>query len=144
MTRPLAALVAGTVFGFGLSLSGMVDPDKVLAFLDIVGPWDPSLALVMGGALAVTGIGFRFVLRRPAPLLAPRFDLPGDRRVDLRLVGGAARFGVGWGLSGYCPGPAVAALVLNAREGLVFLAAVIAGGLLVGLLERGADSGGDG
>jgi len=131
IARALAALLAGLLFGAGLTVSQMINPAKVLGFLDLGGipanAWDPSLALVMAGALAITGVGFALVLRRPRPLLAPRFALPGKRDIDGRLIAGAALFGLGWGLAGYCPGPAVAALALGATKTLVFVAAMIAG-----------------
>lgn len=135
MSRNLLALAAGLVFGFGLALSHMVDPSKVIAFLDVVGAWDPSLALVMGGALLVTTLAFPLILRRRAPWFDMAFHLPTRSDIDGRLIGGAALFGLGWGLSGYCPGPAVAALAINPNEALLFLAAVIAGGMATRLLE---------
>lgn len=138
MMRQATASASGLVFGFGLALSHMVDPDKVLAFLDIVGSWDPSLALVMGGALLVAAAGFPLVLRRSKPILAADFDLPTRTAIDGQLLGGAALFGLGWGLSGYCPGPAVAALAVNLREALVFLPGVIIGGLLVEWIQASA------
>ncbi len=98
--RNLVGLVAGVLFGFGLAVSQMINPNKVLAFLDVFGNWDPSLAFVMGGALVVTMIGFRIVLRRPRPLLGESFSLPMKRDLDARLLTGAAIFGVGWGLAG--------------------------------------------
>jgi uncharacterized membrane protein YedE/YeeE len=129
--RLLVCALAGLVFGFGLILSGMADPAKVLAFLDVAGiadgSWDPSLAFVMAGAIAVAAPGFRLALRRRAPLFDGRFHLPTERRVDRRLLGGAAMFGLGWGLSGFCPGPAILALPLGAPGALVFVAAMIAG-----------------
>ncbi|HEX2134900.1 MAG TPA: DUF6691 family protein [Microvirga sp.] len=130
MNRAAAALLSGTVFGLGLAVSGMVNPAKVLAFLDIAGRWDPSLALVMAGALAVAFVGFRLVLRRRAPLFAGRFELPSAREIDARLLGGAALFGIGWGLVGFCPGPAIASLAFAWKEPLIFLAAMLAGAWL--------------
>lgn len=127
----LVALTAGILFGFGLALSAMINPAKVLNFLDVAGAWDPSLLLVMGGALAVTIPGFRLVLRRPAPLLDGRFHLPQRSEIDLRLIGGAALFGLGWGLSGFCPGPAITALVTQAAPVFGFVAAMLAGYQLV-------------
>jgi uncharacterized membrane protein YedE/YeeE len=105
----------------------MMDPAKVLNFFDPFGTWDPSLAFVMGGALLVTTIGYRLVLRRPAPVLADRFALPTAREIDLRLVGGAATFGIGWGLVGFCPGGALPALGTGRIEVYVFVAALAAG-----------------
>ena len=122
-----ASLLCGSVFGLGLGVSQMVDPRKVLGFLDVAGAWDPSLAVVMAGALAVTGLGFRFVLRRPAPRLAERFRLSAQRLIDARLVAGAVLFGVGWGLAGYCPGPAIASLGFGNGEALWFVPAMVFG-----------------
>lgn len=125
--RNLVALGCGLLFAAGLGISGMTDPRRVVAFLDVAGAWDPSLMLVMVGAIAVNAAAYRWVLRARAPLLAQRFRITTKRRVDARLVGGAAMFGVGWGLSGYCPGPAlVAAVSLNA-DTLVFASAMLAG-----------------
>ena len=126
----LVSLAAGLVFGLGLGISGMTDPGKVLGFLDVAGAWDPSLMLVLGGAVAVTALGFRVVLRSPSPLLGNAFHLPDRRSVDLRLLGGAALFGVGWGLSGYCPGPGVALLANPSWETWVFIPSLLAGMLL--------------
>lgn len=106
----VTALLCGIVFGLGLAVSGMLDPAKVLGFLDVFGPWDPTLAFVMGGAILVSMPAFQLSRRRLRPLLAPRFDLPTFTHIDGRLLAGAAVFGLGWGLGGFCPGPAVAAL----------------------------------
>lgn len=125
--RSAAALVAGLVFGLGLAVSGMLDPAKVLNFLDVAGTWDPSLAFVMGGGVAVTFFGYRFALARPQPLFSQAFHLPGERAVDPTLVAGAACFGVGWGLGGFCPGPAVASIGLLAEGTLVFVPCMLAG-----------------
>jgi uncharacterized membrane protein YedE/YeeE len=130
MLRLAAALLAGLIFGLGLAVSGMVDPAKVLAFLDIAGRWDPSLALVMAGALAVSAVAFRIALRRPAPFLANRFELPRATVVDRNLIAGAALFGVGWGLVGFCPGPAFASLAFGLEKSLVFVLAMIVGAWL--------------
>jgi uncharacterized protein len=127
MARILTALVAGTIFGVGLAVSQMVDPAKVVAFLDLAGNWDPSLAFVMGGAVAVSAVGFRIVLGRGQPLLEPSFSLPISRSVDPRLILGAALFGIGWGISGFCPGPAVASLAFGLPESVLFLAAMVGG-----------------
>lgn len=127
MPRIMAALVAGSLFGLGLVVSGMINPAKVLAFLDIAGDWDPSLAFVMGGAIPAAAIGFRLGGRMPAPLCAPAFSPPSPARIDARLLGGAALFGIGWGLAGYCPGPALASLGVAGWPGLVFVAAMAAG-----------------
>ena len=125
--RLVVFYLIGLVFGTGIAISGMANPAKVLNFFDVAGTWDPSLAFVMGGALAVTFAGYRFVLRRPAPLLDSRFHLPTARTIDARLIGGSALFGVGWGIAGFCPGGALPALGTGRAEVLIFVAAVIAG-----------------
>ena len=127
MLRIIAALGCGIVFGIGLAISQMINPAKVLAFFDVFGSWDPSLAFVMGGAVAVTIVAFRYILRRPQPLIEPRFFLPTRRDIDARLVGGAAIYGVGWGLTGFCVGPTVAALAFVDGRVLLFLAALVVG-----------------
>ena len=127
MPRMLVALLAGVLFGLGLAVSGMVNPAKVIGFLDIAGNWDPTLAFVMGGALLVTIPAFRLILKRPRPVLADDFALPTKSALDARLFGGAALFGVGWGLSGFCPGPAVTALATGLTPVFVFVAATVAG-----------------
>ena len=123
----LLALAAGLLFGAGLALGGMTDPAVVLGFLDVAGAWNPALAFVMGGALAVTFVGYRLVLCRAGPLLAGRFSLPTAHAIDARLLGGAALFGVGWGLAGYCPGPALASLPAAHLGTAVFVLAMLAG-----------------
>lgn len=123
----LIALLAGTVFGLGLCISGMLDPAKVLGFLDLAGHWDPTLLLVMGGAVAVSMPAFWLSKRRLRPLLAPAFDLPTIRVIDGRLVAGSALFGLGWGLAGLCPGPAIAALASLDWQVFAFVAALLAG-----------------
>jgi uncharacterized protein len=125
--RALAALLAGTVFGIGLAVAQMIDPLKVLGFLDVTGAWDASLLFVLGGAVVVAFIGFRFVLRRPGPLFDERFHLAKVTSIDTGLVAGAAIFGVGWGLGGYCPGPAIASLGFGNVEALWFVPAMLAG-----------------
>jgi len=127
MAQMLVAAVSGIVFGLGLAVSQMVDPAKVLAFLDLAGDWDPSLAFVMAGAVAVSLVAFRYTLRRRAPLLARGFTLPEASDIDARLIAGAAVFGVGWGLVGFCPGPAVASLAFGHFESVLFVAAMLAG-----------------
>lgn len=131
MLKMLVNLFAGALFGLGLAISGMMDPQKVIGFLDVAGEWDPTLALVMGGALLVTIPAFRLIFKRPRPVLAEDFELPKGNSLDSRLLGGSALFGVGWGLSGFCPGPAVTALVPALTAGLTpvfaFVAAMIAG-----------------
>jgi uncharacterized membrane protein YedE/YeeE len=125
--RNLTGFLSGLVFGLGLVVSGMSNPAKVLNFLDIAGAWDPSLGFVMGGALATTFVGYRLVWRRPAPVLADRFHLPTATGVDRPLLLGAVLFGVGWGIGGFCPGPAWTALPLLAPGTLVFVPAMLAG-----------------
>jgi uncharacterized membrane protein YedE/YeeE len=127
----LLQFVVGLIFGFGLLLSGMSDPAKVLNFLDLggiaSGTWDPSLAFVMAGAVAVTFVGFRLVLRRSQPLFADRFRMPTKRDLDVRVIAGPAIFGVGWGLAGFCPGPALTALGFGTLAAVIFVAAMLAG-----------------
>ena len=123
----LVNLGLGLLFGLGLIVSGMSDPAKVLNFLDLGGTFDPSLAFVMGGAVMVAFIGFRLVLKREAPLLSPRFQLPTRSDIDARLIVGPALFGIGWGLGGFCPGPAFTALGLAAPGTLAFVPAMLAG-----------------
>ena len=125
--RLVAAYLIGLVFGIGISISGMANPAKVLNFFDVAGAWDPSLIFVMGGALIVTAVGYRLVLRKPAPIMAVRFDLPTNRALDARLLGGAAVFGIGWGIAGFCPGGALPALGTGRTEVFVFVAALLAG-----------------
>lgn len=127
MLRACAGLVAGLLFGAGLTLSGMINPAKVTAFLDIAGVWDPSLAFVMFGAVAVTATGYRLTFLRTRPLFEAAFDLPARRDVDPRLLVGASIFGVGWGLTGYCPGPALAGLSAGQSGTAVFVATMLAG-----------------
>lgn len=135
MIRLLAAFAAGLLFGAGLALSGMTDPAVVLGFLDIAGVWNPTLAFVMGGALAVTFVGYRMVLGRGRAVLEPRLALPTARAIDAPLVGGAALFGVGWGLAGYCPGPAIASLAGAQPGTIVFVAAMLVGMVAARLLR---------
>lgn len=123
----LVNLALGLLFGIGLVVSGMSDPAKVLNFLDLAGSFDPSLAFVMGGAVLVAFLGFRLALRRPHPLMAPHFQMPSRRDIDSRLIIGPALFGIGWGLGGFCPGPAFTALGLGASGTLVFVPAMLAG-----------------
>jgi len=127
MMRFAAALVAGLVFSFGLIISGMVNPAKVQNFLDVAGNWDPSLAFVMIGAIAVGALGFRLVTKRPAPLFADAFSNPVKTRLDPALIAGAAIFGVGWGLAGFCPGPALTSLPAAATATLIFVPCMLVG-----------------
>ncbi|ALM52581.1 YeeE/YedE family protein [Halomonas huangheensis] len=122
-----SAFVAGLIFGLGLILSGMTDPSKVIAFLDLAGVWDPSLAFVMGGAITVASIGFYFASKRSRAVLGDPMRLPTATRIDRRLVLGSLAFGVGWGLAGYCPGPVVASLLSGRSEPLIFFVAMLAG-----------------
>lgn len=133
--RWLAAF-SGLVFGLGLGLSQMIDRERVIGFLNVAGVWDPTLLFVLGGAVAVTAISFRFVLRLPHPWWGEKFYLPLQQSIDAPLLLGAAIFGVGWGIAGYCPGPAIAALVLGTPNPLVFLLATIAGSLTYRWLSK--------
>ncbi len=125
--KNLLTLISGLLFGFGLLLSGMADPAKVQNFLDLFGTWDPSLAFVMGGAIAVTMPGFWLVIRRNKPFFNDVFHLPSSTDLDARLITGAAIFGVGWGLGGFCPGPAMTALPLADEGTLIFVATMLTG-----------------
>ena len=125
--RTLGALGCGIVFGLGLAISGMMNPAKVIGFLDVAGDWDPTLALVMGGALLVAIPAYRVILKRRRPVLSGGFSLPAEEKLDAPLIWGSALFGVGWGLVGFCPGPAVAAIVTVLPAVLGFVAAMIAG-----------------
>ena len=133
--RTLFALLSGLVFGMGLIVSGMTDPSKVLAFLDLAGVWDPSLAFVMAGAIAVGTIAFALASRRSSTLLGDPLRLPTATQLDRRLVVGSIVFGIGWGLAGYCPGPALAALLSGGLKPLVFVVALLAGMALFDLIE---------
>lgn len=137
----IAALIAGLLFGAGLALSGMVNPMKVVNFLDLFGTWDPTLIFVMGAGLAVTFIGYRLVLARPKPLYADAFSLPGTALIDTRLIGGSVLFGLGWGLTGFCPGPAIASLVFGLWPSVLFVAAMAAGMIAAKLIMRRASEG---
>jgi len=132
----LTALLAGLVFGFGLIVSGMANPAKVLGFLDLAGRWDPSLAFVMAGAIAVGSVAFALAGRRPRSLIGIEMKLPATRGIDARLLGGSALFGIGWGLAGFCPGPALAALGMGLTKALTFVAAMLVGMLVFELLQR--------
>ena len=127
MRGVIIAFVAGSLFGLGLSVSRMIDPAKVLGFLDVAGNWDPSLALVMAGALTVMAIAYRIAKGRGAPLFSNAFNIPTRRDIDSRLAAGATIFGVGWGLVGFCPGPAISGLALGRYEVFVFVLAMLAG-----------------
>jgi uncharacterized protein len=125
--RTLAALACGLVFGLGLAISGMMNPAKVIGFLDVAGDWDPTLAFVMGGALLVAIPAYRVILRQRRPVLSGGFSLPAEEKLDAALIWGSCLFGVGWGLVGFCPGPAVAAMVTGLPAVLGFVAAMIGG-----------------
>ena len=123
----LSSLLAGLVFGLGLIVSGMANPAKVIGFLDLAGRWDPSLALVMAGAIAVGAIAFAIARTRTASLLDAPMKLPSEQRIDRRLLAGALVFGVGWGIAGFCPGPALVAIGMGSAKALVFVVAMLAG-----------------
>jgi uncharacterized membrane protein YedE/YeeE len=134
MKRVFFAGLAGALFGLGLAVSGMTDPDKVLNFLDIAGRWDPSLALVMGGALLVSTPGFLWLRRRGRGFAGVALPAPPSQRIDARLLAGSLLFGVGWGIAGYCPGPALANLAHFSAEPVVFVVSLLAGSQLARLL----------
>lgn len=127
LKRGAAALLSGTVFGFGLALAQMTDPNKVLGFLDLAGDWDPSLMLVLGGAVGTATLAFRQLLRRARPALDDHFHISAKLRIDAPLLAGAALFGVGWGLGGYCPGPAISSLGFGNAEAFWFVPAMLVG-----------------
>jgi uncharacterized protein len=134
------ALAAGALFGVGLVLSGMTQPSKVLAFLDVTGDWDPSLLLVMGSAVPVFALSYRWSSKRSRPLFAERFALPTKSALDPRLISGAALFGIGWGIAGYCPGPALTSVTRGGSGAVVFTLTMLAGiGLGVWLDARPLD-----
>ena len=132
--RLVSFLALGALFAVGLGISGMTQPFKVLGFLDVFGAWDPALAFVMGSAVAVTFIGYRFVLARPHPFLGASFDMPSRRNIDVQLLAGASLFGVGWGLAGFCPGPGLVALASGSMDVVIFVTAMFAGFLAKDLL----------
>lgn len=134
--RNASALLAGLTFGLGLAISQMVNPKKVLDFLDVTGNWDPSLLLVMGGAVGVAMLAFHLVLRREQPLFESEFHLPRMTKVDRRVLIGSAVFGLGWGIGGYCPGPGIAALSAGSADALVFVTGMVLGSLLYRYLAR--------
>lgn len=133
--RLLPPLASGLLFGAGLALGGMLDPRKVRGFLDIAGDWDPSLAFVMGGAVIVMAVAWRVVAAMDRPLFAHQFSLPDRRDIDGPLVGGAMLFGIGWGIAGICPGPAVATLALAPVQIFPFIAAMVVGMLVARLVQ---------
>ena len=131
MRELIAGLSTGFIFGLGLCLSRMTDPAVVQGFLDVAGAWDPTLIFVMGGGVAVTFVGYRFVLHRKQPLWAPKFSVPSGGAIDVPLIAGSGIFGIGWGLSGYCPGPAVVSLASGRRGVILFVAAMAVGMIAV-------------
>lgn len=135
MKPGLAAFFSGLLFALGLGVSGMTQPQKVIAFLDVTGDWDPSLLLVMASATLVYFLSYRWITKRSAPLLAEKFSLPAAKHMDARLLAGSAMFGIGWGLSGYCPGPALVALASLGPATLVFTGSMLAGMMLFKLNE---------
>lgn len=132
----LTSLLAGLVFGLGLIVSGMANPAKVLGFLDLAGRWDPSLALVMAGAIAVGSVAFLLAKNRTRSLLGAEMKLPTASHIDRRLVTGSALFGMGWGIAGFCPGPGLVALGMGESKALVFVAAMLAGMVVFEVLEK--------
>jgi uncharacterized protein len=136
MAAIVSAFLIGTLFGFGLAVSEMIDPARVIGFLDVTDRWDPTLLFVMGGALAVTLPAFPLILRRARPLLADFFALPTKSSLDVSLIAGAIIFGIGWGIAGFCPGPALAALTSGSAGVALFVVAMIAGQWLAALREK--------
>lgn len=132
----LIVFISGVLFGAGVTISGMANPMKVLNFFDILGTWDATLIFVMGAGLLVTLIGYQIIFKRKVPLYASSFRLPTSHDFDARLLGGAALFGVGWGLGGFCPGPAVASLVFGRTESITFVIAMAAGMILAKQLQK--------
>jgi uncharacterized membrane protein YedE/YeeE len=141
MRETLAGILTGFIFGLGLCLARMTDPAVVVGFLDIAGAWDPSLLFVVGGGVAVAFVGYRYVLRQKQPLWARKFALPAAGAIDAPLISGAAIFGVGWGLAGYCPGPAVVSLASGRRAVLLFVAAMLIGMIAVRWMRTSRSAG---
>jgi uncharacterized membrane protein YedE/YeeE len=140
--RLVVSLTCGFVFGFGLSLSGMLDPTRVRGFLDVFGHWDPSLAFVLAGAVAASYVGIQITRRMRKPILASSFDLPSKKPVDARLIVGSSLFGIGWGMSGLCPGPAIASLALGLMPTMLFTTTMLGGMALfalVGFYDRSSE-----
>lgn len=142
MMKLTSALCGGLLFGLGLAMSGMLDPVRVQGFLDVTDAWDPSLAFVLGGAVLVSAVGYQVSRRMARPFFAPEFNIPASRRIDARLLAGAALFGIGWGLAGFCPGPALASLSLGLTGSAIFVTAMLAGMWLHGTLTSQAGAGG--
>lgn len=132
----LTAGFAGLLLGLGLILSGMANPAKVVGFLDVAGSWDPSLGLVMGGGLVVGSIGFALLKKQPKTLTGEPLNLPASRKIDVRLVLGSVLFGIGWGITGICPGPGLVLLGAGVSEGIVYIASLLAGMTLYSLIEK--------
>ena len=128
--RNVFSLTSGLIFGFGLAVSSMINPVKIVGFLDITGNWDPSLAFVMGGAVFVTALTFRLILKRPKPIFTDIFELPSKVSLDRKLITGAAIFGVGWAMSGLCPGPAISSIGLLDEKLLIFVCTLLIGSFI--------------
>ena len=126
----ICSLISGVLFGFGLAISNMINPAKIAGFLDITGNWDPSLAFVMGGAVFVTAVTFRVILNRPAPMFANKFELPSKVDLDGKLIFGAAIFGIGWAVSGLCPGPAISSIIFLDENLLIFISTLLLGSFI--------------
>ena len=136
MKTIVSSFVVGLIFALGLGISGMTQPQKIISFLDIFGNWDPSLAFVMAGALAVHFVFFRVILKRKSPLFAETFQIPSNTKIDKNLLLGSALFGIGWGLAGFCPAPAITALASFSEVPMLFVAAMICGMLLFRFYEK--------
>lgn len=136
MNRRLSEFVAGLIFGLGLIISGMTDPSKVIGFLDVAGSWDPSLAFVMGGAILVGAIAFAIAKKRTKDFFGGAMQLPSSTNIDRRLVGGSLMFGAGWGLAGFCPGPALVSLAAGVPKAVVFVAAMLLGMAIFEAIEH--------
>lgn len=132
----ISAFMSGLIFGIGLILSGMTDPAKVIGFLDVTGSWNPSLAFVMIGAIAVAYFAFHIATRQSKTILGEQIVLPAKKEIDARLIVGSITFGIGWGLAGYCPGPAIASIATNASEPILFSAAMLAGMAIYEVLQK--------
>ena len=136
MSRRLSEFVTGLIFGLGLIISGMTDPSKVIGFLDMTGAWDPSLAFVMGGAILVGAIAFAIAKKRTKDFFGGAMQLPSSTNIDRRLVGGSLMFGAGWGLAGFCPGPALVSLAAGVPKAVAFIAAMLLGMAIFEAIEH--------
>ena len=134
--KNVSALISGLVFGFGLILSGMANPAKVIGFLDLAGSWDPSLAFVMGGAIAIGFFAFKYAETRNTTLLGEELNLPRNNTIDKRLIGGSLVFGAGWGLGGFCPGPGLVSLGMGYSGGIIFALSMVVGMLAFELIQK--------